>query len=91
MPRRHNVRAAFSDGAITALKQARREKHRREKDRFQISRLVPIIKSMAIARVHREWRLRLLHMPDNRTLTAILMGDPRYERSALYAKRMGWI
>jgi hypothetical protein len=43
---------------------------------------------MAISRVEVEWRIRLLTGPDTRDLTGILLGDPRYERSALYLKTL---
>jgi hypothetical protein len=48
------------------------------------------VRRMAIAVVDREWRVALIVGPDTRSLTGRLLGDPRFERSALYAKRMGW-
>lgn len=46
------------------------------------------VQKMAISKVERDWRIRLITTPDTRNLTGRLMGDPRWERSSLYFKRM---
>lgn len=66
----------------------RRADNRRQMECFRLSRLVPLIRSLAISREQREWRIRLIIGPDDRSLTGILMGDPRHERSMLFFKRM---
>jgi hypothetical protein len=65
--------------------------YRRRAQQFYTRHAVWVVQRMAIARVEREWRMQLIVGPDTRSLTGRLLGDPKFERSALYAKRMGWI
>jgi hypothetical protein len=46
------------------------------------------VRNMAISAVERDWRVQLILGPDTRNLTSRLMGDPVYERSMLFFKRM---
>lgn len=89
---RPRYRGRFAEGLATArAKAGRREHAKRLRERFYVRHAVWTVRNMAIAHVEREWRVRLITGPDTRSLTGRLLGDPRFERSALYAKRMGWL
>lgn len=68
---------------------AHRARLKRLAHEFYSRHAIYVVQRMAVARVHREWRVMLLTGPDDRSLTGRLLGDPRYVRSALYFKRMG--
>jgi hypothetical protein len=81
-------------GGANNLGNHRRQLHacyRRQARDFYTRHAVWIVRNMRIKRAEIEWRVRLLTGPDDRTLTGRVLGDPRYARSALYAKRMGLI
>lgn len=91
-PRAHG-RYAESPAVAYAqrFKAERRARVMRRQNRFYRSFAVWVVRNMTIGRVEKDWRVRLITGPDTRSLTAKLMGDPRPERSALYARHMGWI
>lgn len=72
-------------------KAERRARAKSQRERFFTRHALWVIRRMAIATVEREWRARLITGPDTRDLTGRVLGDPRFERSALYAKQQGWI
>lgn len=75
---------------IQRYKEARRLHAKTLRERDRVGRLVRWVRSMhALPEAEREWRIRLLTGPDDRSITGRQFGDPRYLRSALYAKRMG--
>lgn len=74
-----------------AMKEQRRSNARRRRERSSIRHAVWIVRRMAVSQEERDWRVRLLTGPDDRDLTGKMLGDPRYERSALFAKRRGWL
>lgn len=75
--------------AIAYAQRCKAERRRRIKPRFGRKALWAVQK-MAIAVVEKEWRVQLIVGADTRDLTGRLLGDPRWERSALYAKTMGF-
>lgn len=71
-------------------KAERRARMRAQRERVRVRALVRMwVGALHVSRAQREWRILLLTGPDTRSLTGRLLGDPRYERSALYARRMG--
>lgn len=76
--------------AAYRTKAERRARSRRQREEFQANRIVRMwVRAIGVSEEQKEWRIALLTGPDDRSLTGILMGDPRYLRSSLYFKRMG--
>lgn len=82
--RRGGLRAGASrQGYRALLKQRAREFYQRH--------AIWTCQKMAAGRAEIEWRVLVLTVPDTRSLTGRLLGDPIHERSALWAKRMGFL
>ena len=74
-----------------ASRRGYRQRLKRLAREFYQRHAVYTVQKMAIAAVEKVWRVQLITGPDDRTLTGRILGDPRYARSALFAKRMGWL
>ncbi len=59
------------------------------RERQRVREVVRWIKSLTISKEERAWRIEALTGVDDRSLTGRLMGDPRYQRSALFLMRQG--